>query len=455
MAGRAGALRSFLTKEPGAVSLPWPWAWALVLSYLVPALLAVAVMTPVWQNPDEPFHMLRAVQVAHGELVGRRAWGSAGGNSDPAIYDAYTPVQPVAMHPERRVTLPALVASGAVAWHSSTTYAHFPNTVQYGPAFYLPDAAAYWVGRAAGLSVDRTLLLARECNALLFAIISAMALTRARRAVLPLACILLLPTTLALAASAGQDGLIFACTALVVATLDRVVFEQRAASRGEVLLMAGLLVCIGMARPPYAPFLLVLWLVAPAQRSVWKVPTAAAAIVLAWCGVVALHVSVRLGGADVARQLSLVAADPGRIPHIAVATARVFGIEYAVQFIGVLGWTDTRLPPLYVAAAGVVLLLAVVAGTRGTARRPLLPLAGAALATLAIFVLQYFTWTWPGQPMVTGVLGRYFPPVAMVLLLALPRLPFRLGIAPWVAVGALAAVTPAVMLHALILRYYA
>ncbi len=33
--------------------------------------------------------MARAVQVAHGGLLGYRAWTTSGGLSDPAIYDAY------------------------------------------------------------------------------------------------------------------------------------------------------------------------------------------------------------------------------------------------------------------------------------------------------------------------------------------------------------------------------
>jgi uncharacterized membrane protein len=444
----------FSAKNARAGGLPAVSAWAFGLAYLLPVLLAVALATPVWQNPDEPTHMLRAVQVAHGELLGRREWGSAGGSSDQAIYDAYVPVQPVSMHPERRISLTELAASGAVTWHRAAVYTPFPNTVQYGPAFYVPDAFAYWAGRAAGLTVDRTMLLARACNALVFAFVTMLALTRARRALLPLACILLLPTSLALAASAGQDGLIFACTALVVATLDRMMFEQRTASRSEMLLVASLLVCIGMARPPYAAFLLVLWLAVPAPQMVWKVPAGAAAIILAWCIAVALHVSVRLGGADIGRQLALLGADPWQIPRIAMATARASGIEYAVQFIGVLGWTDTRLPRWFITGLGVVLVLAALAGTQGAARRPLLPLAGAMIATLAIFVLQYLTWTWPGQPAVTGVLGRYFLPVAMLLTLALPRLPIRVGTVACCAVFAQAIVTPAVMLHAIVLRYY-
>ena len=86
----------------------------LTFFYLAPLLLTLAVVTPPWQNPDEFAHMLRAVEVAHGGLFGYRAWGTTGGESDPAIYDAYKPILGVAMHPEQRVSRAALAASGAV-----------------------------------------------------------------------------------------------------------------------------------------------------------------------------------------------------------------------------------------------------------------------------------------------------------------------------------------------------
>jgi uncharacterized membrane protein len=104
--------------------------------------------------------------------------------------------------------------------------------------------------------------------------------------------------------------------------------------------------------------------------------------------------------------------------------------------------------------AAVVVALAGLAGMAGPSRRAGWPLAGAVFAVVTIFVLQYLDWTWPGQPVVTGILGRYFLPVASVMTLALPRLDLRLGKVALGAVAILAAVTPAVMLHALVLRYY-
>jgi uncharacterized membrane protein len=430
----------------------------LYAAWAVPLLLALGWLTPPWQNPDEPLHMARAVQVAHGGLVGYRAWTTSGGDSDAAIYAAYTPVQHAAMQPAEHLSRADLAASNAVNWSPRTAYTSFPNTAQYPPWFYLPDAAAYWAGRALGLSINHTLLLSRAANALLFTLMATAALAIARRARPLLLAVLILPTTLSLACSASQDALMQGACALAVAWLDRIVSAGREAATAEALAITVLLACIGMARPPYAAFLLALGLLARQPwRPLLRYALPAAAIVLAWCLLVALHTSVRLGGADPARQLALLYAHPFAGPGLVLATLRQFALEWWVQFIGVLGWTDTRLPHAYILAATASVVLAAVASCAGPARSPWLPAAALAAAFAAILVLQYLAWTWPGQTVITGILGRYFTPFAMLLALALPRLgALPAGIVPLVngATLALAAVTPAVTLHAIVLRYY-
>ena len=430
---------------------------SLMLAYLLPMLLTVAILTPPWQNPDEPLHMARAVQVAHGGLLGYRAWTTTGGLSDPAIYDAYQPVRHAAMRPAERLSQADLAASAAVHFGRAISYISFPNTAQYPPFFYIADAAAYWLGRAGGLSIDRTLLLARAANAVVFSLGAAAAVACARRARLLLACVLLLPTTLSLACSASQDGPMLAAAALAVGLLDRIVAEHRAATRAEAIVVAMLLAAIAMARPPYAGFLLALLLLCPRPTGAsLRLAGAACACVLAWCLLVALHTSVRLGQADLHAQLAFLAANPGRIPDIIGATARAYLPDYWQQLIGVLGWTDTPLPVAYQWFATLVLILAAAASATFPARLIWAPFLGLVFAAVAIFVLQYLTWTWPGQLVITGVLGRYFTPLAMVLALALPawRWAARLREAATLGVVALAAVTPAVMVQAILFRYY-
>ncbi len=429
----------------------------LVLAYLLPVLLTLAAITPPWQNPDEPTHMARAVQLAHGGLFGMRQWGTAGGISDPAIYAAYMPVRGSAMHPTVPLTRAELAASQAVRFTPGVSFVSFPNTAQYPPLFYVPGAASYWAGRAARLSVDGTLRLARVANAIIFAAAAAAALAIAQRAKPLLAALILLPGTLQLACSASQDAGMLAATLLAVALIDRVAAERRVATRGEAATVAILLGASAMARPPYACFLILGLLLAPrpARREI-RILMALAAVVAVWCLFTALHVSVPFSHANPAAQLAFLSVHLHALPAILRATARYYTGEYWRQTIGELGWNDTLLPGPYIALASGVLALSAAASASAPARRPILPAIAAAGAIGTIFVLQYLFWTWPGQLVITGVLGRYFTPPAIVCALALPALRWspRVAAPAWLAILVLAAVTPAVMLHTLLARYF-
>jgi uncharacterized membrane protein len=444
--------RAFVSRHTGR------WLALFYLAWALPFLFAIERATPPWQNSDEPLHLARAVQLAHGGLAGYRAWSTAGGYSDRAIYDAFAPLHHVAMHPNARPEKHQLLAADAVRWSAATQYTSFPNTAQYPPFFYLTDAASYWLGIACGMGIDATLHVARLANGTLFAIMSALALACARRARFLLAAFLMLPMTLSLAVSAAQDSLMIATTLLAVSLIDRAIAEDRAASRLESGAIVAGLAAVAMSRPPYAGFLATILALDPALtlRNRYRLLAAACAVAL-WCGFIAANTSVKLGGADAPAQLHLLLANPARIASITIETLADFTPAYWRQFIGVLGWTDTDLPPAYYLFASLVLLGTMPSAMSGPARRPGIAAAGVCFAILSIFVLQYLTWTWPGQPMVTGVLGRYFIPPAIVAALALPQLKQtasttidRVSILSLIA---MAAVTPPVTLHALALRY--
>ncbi len=445
----AMALRASITRDPA------PAAFAI---WLLPLLLTVAWLTPPWQNSDEPTHVLRTVQVAHGQLAGFRLFGSAGGLSDNAAYAALTPIVGVGMHPETRVTRSGIAASEAVRWHGTLEASIFPNTAQYPPAFYVPAAAAYWVGRAAGMPVDRTVLLMRFANALAFTGVAWLALAAARRLRPLLAAILMLPMTLSLACAASQDSLMIAVFAVAVAMLDRIVSEAREGSGREIVVVATLLTLVGMARPPYA-FLLPLVLLARRRRDKGALLALGAglSVVFGWCLLVALRTMVKLGGADAARQLHLILADPLVVPRVAIATLAEFLARYWHEFIGTLGWTDAPVPMPFVGFASGVLALAAAASTTGTSRGRSVTLAALLTSVVSIFAVQYLTWTWPGQTVVTGVLGRYFIVPAMAAGLALPSIRHGAMVrrrGGFVALGLMALITPAVIIHTLVLRYY-
>jgi uncharacterized membrane protein len=165
---------------------------------------------------------------------------------------------------------------------------------------------------------------------------------------------------------------------------------------------------------------------------------------------------VPLGHSNPAAQWRGLMADPASVFTIVGNTA-LQANGYFSDFVGRLAWVDRPLPVVYRAFAGVVLALATIASATGAPRnRPLILIAVAA-AILAIFVLQYFDWTRPGVPAVTGVVGRYFTPLAMAASLALPSFTYKASVRRKVAYAALATlalITPAIMLHHIALRFY-
>jgi hypothetical protein len=116
-------------------------------------------------NSDEPFPMLRAVNVAPGGIVGLRSMQEdwAGSPSDPAIYDAYTGINQPSRDKSAEVAATELANSDAVKWHRALAPAWFGNTAQYAPFFCQPDTALYWIGRSLGLHLISTTVRSRCC----------------------------------------------------------------------------------------------------------------------------------------------------------------------------------------------------------------------------------------------------------------------------------------------------
>ena len=133
------------------------------------------------------------------------------------------------------------------------------------------------------------------------------------------------------------------------------------------------------------------------------------------------------------------------------------GCPYCREAVGVLGWLDTPLPNPYYALTGLV-LLAAFRGSRAPgsfdARRRAAVAGLVAAAVGAVFVLQYLSWSPIGSRTIEGVQGRYFLPLVPFLGLALPQ--GRVRLPSW-ALGALCfypALSIAVTLRAIVLRYY-
>ena len=437
--------------------------------YGIFALAFFAIIIPPFQNPDELAHLARAFQISDGGMVGRRfiepSSQSAGGNVDPEIFRAELPFSTIRFHTENHVS--RVYLDNPIAWSGTTAPEAFPNTANYPPQFYLPAALAIRIGRASGATIVQTVVLARLMTGVVAISIGALAVLWSGAAAPWVFAILTLPMSLSLMSSYSVDALLISGSALAVALYIKMLQAAVPERSRHLLILALLLGLLFMGRPPLGAASILLLLV-PGVSIRMRVASffASATLVLGWAAIVSAKTMTNFAadlGADPARQLALIGHHPGLLISLLLQTAAQDHLRIPVQFVGVLGWLDTVLPPWYYFLSHLGLLAAACA-TMCCARDWTISPAGRALiacgligAVIAIYLIQYLSWTAVGAPTVQGVQGRYFLSIALIAALLLPgfgRRWYKVSDGLTVIVGIFPVVTLAVAMHAVVTRYY-
>lgn len=439
-----------------------PFVYAL---WAAPFLLCLALLMPPFQNPDEVNHELRAVQVARGELVGvHLPFGvaeptNAGGLSDPGVLAASDPFAHLKFHSEERVSKSDFEIALRLRF-SKSELLEFGNTAMYPPFLYAPSVVAIRLGQIFDATIVRTLYLSRVANGIFAITLTVIALWAAQRTRWALCGLAMLPMTSSLYVSASQDALLISLCLLIVGLVDRICTSNRPASNVELSVIVVAASLVGMGRPPYGVLaLLPFALVGSTKRRGFISAFGIAVCCAAWSIDAWIFLSVKMNGADASVQFGNIFHHPFEVFDIGRSTLMEYWAVYWRQFIGSLGWLDTPLPDWFTYLAALALGAAFCGSLAlPTPQRSWLPLGLTLLGTAAVFGAQYLTWTRPFAPLVDGVQGRYFLPLAPFLALSLPTAPLPIRSAfSWLAgIGVLFLVvsSPVVVVETLLLRYY-
>ncbi len=430
-----------------------------VLLSVIFGIIVVAIAPPL-RGPDESAHFLRAYGIAQGDIIPslQDAAGRKGIPLPLALHRDFSLFETWATHESGRpLQLPAGVhelrngptedaaappdpppQAGRGIESGRTVFVPYGGSEGYSPVAYLPQAAAAWLARAAGLGLSRDILSdaarrpsrhdrgggLRHCTGAGTAVglrgdcHAAVGALRARRH------------------QRRCGGL--RLRLVVVAMFVRAVLRGPAMSAGTRA--AWMLLC-ALSKPPNLAFVLLEWcapLRSPACRRDWRalamVSAPAITAALLWTAVSAGDVAawrqVELTGAaaeefDPGWKLRFMLAHPLTFPQAVIGMlANNDPVEFWRQVIGVLGLFDTVLRPWLYSAIGLLLTLSFVSPLE--ARR----LPGCALAALltaiayavAVVLIFYLVWTPVGAEQVWGVQGRYFVPVLPLIAVAIAAL---------------------------------
>ena len=393
--------------------------------------LAMSLLTPIFQAPDEGAHFCKAYQLSQGIFKPeKRAIGvsSQTGGVMPAT-----------------VVAALRAGSDLNIWDQSEPgsdgrFVDFSNSAAYPPLSYVPQALAIALARRLTEDVPTLVLFGRWLNLLTGVGLTALAITRVRALRWFMFLLGLTPMTVFQFASLSPDTVTIGCAWVFLALL-----LEGCISRGnrplDVRSLLPMVFCgalLGLCKQAYFPLLLGWWLIPVRRFGSWQRALAGFAVMMvatgltfgSWAGVLRETYSPPRFGVDPKAQTRFLLEHPDLVPEI-VLNSVAWGLEHARQFVGVLGMLNVPLPWALIGWQWVALVavsLADPASQHRLGRRPSWTVHQRLGAFwlwvsnwLLLLLVLYMTWMSPGDDYV-HTQGRYLLPIAPLLAIALAGL---------------------------------
>jgi len=431
----------------------------------LPNGLMMALLTPPGEVPDEPAHMDRAAGLLHGViLAGRKsyidpntqklAW-QAGFKEDAGLAQA-AGGQETMIGNLPVYTAADFLAVRAIPSDHRKVFVHMANTVKFFPAAYVPAALGLALGLAVNAPPYVCFYLGRLFMLAAFLALGVLALGLTEYGEAALLSVLILPSTLLLAGSMNQDGVLIAVACLACAALTRGTRRMRLLSIVLAVLLVG-------AKLPYI-FLLGVFVLPLSSPDFWRRVRDAAlacAPVLVWVALVGLFVAVPFNRApyhpgplysgdpnvlfdrtSVSANLHILLAQPSRFITLPWSTSVAQGPVILAGLAGVLSSFEVSFPATYdwlwcgclaVAFAGLAFSPRLVAPAPRAAWVNFLFVSFLLLASYWLILIgEYLDWTNVGMDFISGMQSRYLLPMLPFLLFAIPQLRCRFKLHPFV-----------------------
>jgi uncharacterized membrane protein len=397
----------------------------------------LVLLIPPFQSADEPAHFYRAYQISEGTLIARQhdSRGIRGAYLPASLYNIWLPFSGIGFHPSHKASVSAIRDTMKIPLDAGDRiFIAIGNTAPYCPTCYLPQALGIGLGRFFGVPPLAMLYFGREANLLVWALLGTISLRIAPAIARPIFLLLLMPMSLWTAATVSADvptnALAILFTAWIVARVNP--SAKPIGLRSFVLLLA-IAIPLTLCKLVYAPLLGLLLLI-PKSRFVkdrrfltlWVVLLISATALIFWASTsdgleTRINISSRVSPRA---QMHLLEKNPSNLPGLLSQTIKQRGWNYAAGFVGLIGWSDLYLPAGVVIGYLILLLLACLSTGRDAhlpspALTIVVVIPVVALSTVLIALLDYLFWSPVGYPVIDGISGRYFIPLAPAILLLL------------------------------------
>jgi hypothetical protein len=431
----------YALRHPAELSAP-----TVFLLLALPFGTALSLLTPLMQAPDEISHAFKIADAASYLNVGAEEETAA-----PQTRAAQLPVNAIitVFEPYVHYAEYGRLQSAAIRDYIANLPQDLKHTYEYCPPFgdhhqrysyapYYPAAVGFSLAMQLKRPWLEILHAARLSNFLTWVALAWLAIYLIPTGKWLLTLLALSPMSVFIAASLSPDALTIALSFLAVALSLRLTLAPSAQTWLAAVII---LILLTLSKLPY--LILAGLLLLPATQQPVFLRRHGGLILAGLAGIcllggVAWYLLLHAGSGDFARvastQLGFVVHHPLVYLQQVAHSFYVFGGDLLHQFVGVFGWLQIPLPWSFVILHGAMLTFFALTDAHYPTRLNRLSrfvlLTTFSLGLLAVATALYLLDTpSPDKTLITGLQGRYFIPLAPLLLLALgqPKLAMPQG----------------------------
>ncbi len=417
------------------------------------------IITPPFQASDEANHFYRTYQVSNGEFLPIKANNRLGGKIANSIFDYKNPYDLLATNIGARLTKRNRKESNTIVFNETKqTFIDFPNTANYSPVSYAPQAAAVFISKHLFTHVSTAYYLGRIAACLVWIILITWAIKLIPFHKWTLVCLALLPMNLYITNSFSADTVSNGLCFVFMALLLKYCFEEnRLITSKRVILILTLCLLIVLAKVVYIG-LVVLILAIPKQRfqtSTKRWLTLALIFgfsflaVLIWSGVIK-HYYIPYSKYNTAFGINFGLSDCANYDlqkeYILTRGFYFFKVifhsifdhphTYLKSYIGQLGQFDIVFSDWICIIAYVVIFLIIGLDSSNYSlnrKQRVIATLAAFMAFVLLLLSQHLTWDCVGEGVVDLIQGRYLIPILPVVFVMILKYRLYLSIKPvWI-----------------------
>lgn len=409
-------------KYPGILSAE---IFFLIIGMVFGILFLINI--PPFQIPDERSHFAKAYSLSDGNLVGTEVLipGSIG--------ELLNVVSALPFHQEKHIYKSDITQFMSVPLYSlPPVLQNFPGTSVYSPFPYLFSTIAIFLGKLTSPPVLIFFYLGRIFNLLASLAIGFFTLRITPVYKWTITLLLLSPLALSQSASYSADSLTNAFSFFFTATCLNLAFNgSQTLSKKQLIYLAIMSVAITLTKAPYAFLVGLIWIIPTEKFGNMKKKTGFFLLLVSAAIIIFIisskinrdYYNSQLPFSDVNpnQQTLYILTHPFRYLKILIRTMYENKLYIYQSYVGILGWLDTFLPSIIYFTYLPCMFLCALCDHDSEVKFHLwqkIVLGVVGLGTVIVIISgQYITWTPVGKSVIDGVVGRYFIPVSLTLLL--------------------------------------